>query len=166
MARKSDFIYLQGKSKWAKLTTPNKFGKWSIDVYLDEASLAKFKELKEKGIKNSIKKDDDGYYVSLQRPQTKTSMRGFTFGYSAPIVLDKDGETPFTGSIGNNSDVTAKIEVYYYDDPFGKEGSAIRLASVRVDHLVEFEGDRDYDKDQTRQVKGMNEYPQQKAEPF
>ena len=161
-----DYIYLQGKSKWFKHQAPNKFGNWSHDIYLTDESLAKVKELQEAkgktdGIKNTLKKDEDGTYVSLSRPQSKT-IRGKVVGFAPPEVLGTDNLPLHDMLVGNGSDITTKVEYYTYKKPFGDgRGSAIRWASTRVDNLVPFKTQRDFDPDQESLTRGLNEAPGQ-----
>lgn len=160
-------VYIQGKAKWAKLVTPDtKYNCWSVVVYPNEDSMKILNELKEtkgetSGILNPIKKDEDGYNITLKRPIQKL-MGGKVTSFAPPIVLEADGENPLRNAlVGNGSDITCKVQVYNYNKPTGGKGTAIRLESVRVDNLVPFEIRRDFDKDQTRQVTGLQEAPPQ-----
>lgn len=163
----SEFVYLQGKSKWFKHQQPNKFGSWSHDLYLDPPSIDKFKALQEargntEGIKNTLKHDEDGYYVSLSRPTSKT-IRGKVVGFAPPEVLDRDGLPLRDMLVGNGSDITTKLDYYTYKKPIGSSrGSAIRWASSRVDNLVPFTSQRqEFDPDQLHQVEGLDRQPLQ-----
>jgi hypothetical protein len=161
-----EYIYLQGKAKWFKSQTPNKFGDYSHDIYLTDESRTKLEELKKgkgnvEGIKNSLKQDEDGYYVSLRRPQSKT-IRGKVVGFAPPEILDRNGLPLHDILVGNGSDITTKVEYYTYKKPFGEgRGSAIRWASTRVDNLVPFVTQRDFDADQTKAVSGLETVPHQ-----
>lgn len=161
-----DYIYLQGKAKWFKHQMPNKFGNWSHDIYLNDESIEKVKKLQETkgktdGIKNAIKEDDDGKYISLSRPQSKT-IRGKVVGFAPPEVLGRDGLPLHDMLVGNGSDITTKLEYYTYRKPFGDgRGSAIRWASTRVDNLVPFTTQRDFDPDQTKSIQGLETVPAQ-----
>lgn len=166
-------VYLQGKLKWPKLVqADSKFGepKWSVVLYPDADSHNKILELQKKGIKNVIKKDEEGWFVTFSRHVSKT-YRGKIKTFSPPILVDgkkplpSGGYEPFTDAIGNGTDATVKIEVYAYKaptDPIGKmTGCACRLVSVRVDNLVPYAPNKDYDEDQKKMVKGMDEQPEQ-----
>src|SRR6266700_176715 len=130
-----DYVFLTGKAKWFKHQLPNKFGNWSHDIYLNDESLERVKELKQdkgktEGIKNNIKHDEDGDYISLNRPQQKM-MRGKVVGFTPPILLDRNDEVLYDVAVGNGSDITTKLEYYTYKKPFGEQrGSAIRWAST------------------------------------
>lgn len=151
-----DFVYFQGKAKWARLVIPDpEFQKWSIDLYFDEKSLEEFKALK---LKTHLKKDDDGYYARLSRP-TQKMMRNQLQSFEPPKIFDKDMK-PLEGVlIGNGSDVTVKCEVYKYTPPGSKtRENAIRMASVRVDNLVPYEK-KDYDGQTARAASGLSDQP-------
>lgn len=155
-------IYLQGKAKWFKAHTLNKFGNWSHDIYLTEDSLDQVKKLKAQdgAIKNVLKKDEDGYYMSFNRQPTKL-IRGKVIAFHAPEVVKADG-TPLTGVlVGNGSDITTKLELYKFKTPTGAFGSAVRWLSTRVDNLIPYEPDTDFDEDTKKAVKGLSEQPEQ-----
>lgn len=134
MANRED-VFLRGKCKWAKVYRPNQYGKWSIDVYLNADEQQKFKDLK---VKNHMKKDDDGYYVTISRPVEKT-FKGKVTGLTPPVVLDKNNHPMVDTPIGNGSDVIVKIEHYSYKPPLKTEREyAIRLEGVKVMELVEY----------------------------
>jgi hypothetical protein len=162
----ANFVYLTGKAKWFKHNHANKFGDYSHDIYLTDDSRAKLEELKKgksgvDGVRNQIKHDEDGYYVSIRRPQSKT-IRGKVVGFAPPEVLSRDGKSLANLLVGNGSDITTKCEYYSYKKPFGEgRGSAIRWNSTRVDNLVPFEPRRDFDEDQAALVDGIDDQPLQ-----
>lgn len=134
------YHYFSGTAKWAKLKTTNKFGKHSIDLYVDDATR---KEIRALGTRLNTKEDDDGFFYSFRRDPDRTFRDGSKVG--PPTVVDKDGN-PFDGLIGNGSKVTIKLAVY--DFPAGEvngqkwvAGRGSRLEAVRVDELVEYKAD-------------------------
>lgn len=141
---------LQGKAKWAKLVRPNKYGKWSLDLYMDQDNIDKFKSM---GVKNHLKKDEEGYYVSFGRPTSRV-VRGQIIAMPPPILLDKDNVPTVMDNVGNGSDVTVKIEHYSYTNPLNKtKEHACRIHAVRIDNLVPFSIDDDLkDTDPDKQV--------------
>lgn len=152
-------VYISGKAKWVKAHAPDKFGKWSVVVYPDSASLVKIEELKKGGIKNVLKKDDDGYYMAFSRP-TQRMIRGKVVGFAPPIITDKEG-VPLEGVlVGNGSDVTLKLETYGGNHITSGKWLAARWAALRVDSLIPFTGKRDFDEEQTKQVNGLDEQPE------
>lgn len=165
--RPTKFVFLQGKAKWAKLVTPDtKFNRWGIVLYMDKASLDIFNEMKKEGVKNVLKKDEDGYHAQFSRPCSKL-IRGKVIGFAPPEVLESDGKSVLRNAlVGNGSDVTIKLEQYWYKTPIGEMESAVRLLSVRVDTLVPFEMSKDFDEDQLRAVKNLDKQPPQVEQPF
>jgi hypothetical protein len=126
--------YLQGKAKWAKLTNPDDYGKWKIVLYPNPASLVKIEEFKKRGLKNELKKDDDGYYMNFARPTFKNFPGKPATPLAPPEVMYKDG-TKCVELIGNGSDVIIKVEVYGFKR---FPGIAAQLAAVKITELVPF----------------------------
>lgn len=126
MATKTE--YFSGECRWAKVFKPDeKFGKYSIEVKVDD--LSKFKGLGVKG------KDKEGWVTFRRDPEAMVYKDKQKITAGGPDIVDADGK-PFTDHIGNGSTVTCKIDVYDYDSPkFGK-GKGMRLVSVRVDKHV------------------------------
>lgn len=150
-------VYLQGKAKWARLTTPDQWGNWKMNLYLTSESKETFKGL---GVKNILKRDEDGDYIQLRRPTQKV-LNGKVIGYAPPTVVDKDGAPAEAVAVGNGSDVTVKLDYYSYKSPQGDPGKAIRLAGVRVDNLVPYNPDKDYTPEQHKAAGKLNEQPKQ-----
>jgi hypothetical protein len=113
------------------------------------------------GIKNDIKKDEDGYYVTISRPVSRV-YNGKATPFSPPTVINKDG-VPFKGDVGNGSDITTKVEVYRYRVPTGKDkwGTAIRWVSSRIDNLIEFKPQTDYNPDEQKIIAKLQYQPEQ-----
>lgn len=165
---KTEYIFLSGKAKWVKSQIPNKFGDYSFVLYPDDASYDKILALKDgpSGVKNVIKKDEEGYNVTFKRPQSKL-IAGKVKGFTPPEILDgsktlDDGSHPPLRDIlvGNGSDVTVKIEVYSYTSPITKQvGRATRWVSMRIDNLIPFQTRRDFDTDQADQISGLSDQP-------
>jgi hypothetical protein len=136
--------YLKGKAKFAHVFDPDTmYNKWQVLLYPDEPSLKIIRELQEQGIKNKLKKDDDGYNMTFSRPTFRDNKRlGTTTPYAPPLVVDKDGTPwPRNTKIGNGSDVTIGLEVYEHAQPgTAKKAKAARLKSLRVENLVPYEG--------------------------
>lgn len=161
-------VYLQGKAKWTqKLFVPDaQYKCWSMVLYPNSESYDKILDMQKgseniEGILNVIKKDDEGYYITLKRPTEKV-IKGKVNGFQPPIVLNKDGSPLININIGNGSDVTTGLEYYTYKKPIGtKKGSAIRLFNVRVDNLVPYEPKKDMPAAQQKAVEGLNAQPEQ-----
>jgi hypothetical protein len=155
----TEIVLLSGKARWAHLAMleASQSGlEWNITLYPDKESLLKIEEMKTKGLMNTLKKDDDGYYIRFRRPSEK-KYKGVLKALRPPEVLDKDGKTPYTGPVGNGSDVMVKLECYSFKTPYQKQSYAARLCAVRVDNLVPFEANRDMTKEQKEQVQGLTE---------
>lgn len=153
----TEYVFIQGKLSWVKVTVPDEWGKWKVCVHPNEESLNKIRDLQAEGIKNVLKKDEDGYYTNFSRP-TQKMMKGKVVGLAPPEVLQADGKTPLTGVlIGNGSDGVVKLEVYSHGTPGGGKAKAARLLSIKVDNLIPFELKRDFTAGQQESVAGLAE---------
>src|SRR5476651_1198015 len=90
--------FFQGKAKWVRFDKVNDWGKWTMVLYPNDKSLARIRDLQGEGVKNVIKKDDDGYYTTFSRPNSKL-MRGKIVNFEPVVVVDKDSQ-PFEGRVG------------------------------------------------------------------
>lgn len=157
------YEFFQGKAKWVKHFKPNPWGKWAFSLYPNNAGLERLRELQAEGIKNTLRKDEDGYYMNISRP-TEITVGGKRVGLHGPAIYVKDWETPLADGqmVGNGSDVTAKIEVYGgTSKATGNKYKAIRWESMRVDNLVPYEMDRDQDQYDRQMTEGLKEQPDQ-----
>ena len=155
----TEYVFIQGKISWLKNTVPDEWGKWKVTIHPNAESLEKIRELQTEGIKNVLKKDDDGYYTTFSRP-TQKMIKGKVIGFAPPEVLQADGKTPLTGIlVGNGSDGTVKLEVYSHGTPGGGKAKAARLLSIKVDNLIPFEMNRDFNPNQKEAVAGLKEVP-------
>lgn len=159
--------YFKGKVRYCYTNKVDNYGNWSLKLYLDSESKDKIIELQTKGLKNTLKKDDDGYYVTFKRPPKKEykdyvtgAMKEMTF--QPPVIFDVAGNVlPNAATIiGDGSDITIKCQVY----PFGGKGGiakgiATRLESVRIDNLVPYTN-RNLNPDDERQSKGLMGQPE------
>lgn len=167
--RNVEYYYFQGKASWAKLVAPDlEFKNWNVKVHLTPESYNDFMKLKEPqgdiaGILNEVKQDDDGYFVVFKRPTEKEYKQANGKKeiklFLPPEILDAEGQ-PIRGvSIGNGSDITVKVECYRYTKPFKQgRGRAIRMVSVRVDNLVEYNR-KDFTPEQSEMVQGLETQP-------
>lgn len=157
MTKNTDYVYIQGKLSWVKTQVPNEWGKWTCTIHPNQASLELIRELQTEGVKNVLKKDDDGYYTTFSRP-TQRMIKGKVIGLAPPELMQPDGKSPLTGVlVGNGSDGTVKLETYYHGTPGGGKARAARLHSIRIDNLIPFELKRDFDPAQQEMVKGLDE---------
>lgn len=162
----TDIVYLQGKVKWFRANQPDEWNKYKHVLYPNPESLEKIRDLQTStsgvtGIKNILKKDEDGYCISISRPASKT-IKGKVVGFAPPEVLEADGKTPLRNVlVGNGSDVTTKVEVYTHGTPGGGRAKAMRWASSRIDNLVPYESRRDFTEKESEAVEGLAEQPPQ-----
>lgn len=155
----SELIDVQGKVKYIHAVNFNKYDKWSIVIYPTGPSLEIIRDLQAQGIKNVMKKDDDGYFIQFSREPTKL-IRGKVVAFPAPKVLGPDGK-PMDGlKVGRTSDVTVRLEVYPHGTPNGGKAKASRWDSVRVDNLVPWEIDKDLPPTEADQVRDLQKSPQ------
>lgn len=157
---KTSIIYVQGKVSWFRASTVNKWNKYSVQIHPNPKDLEIIRDLQGEGLKNVIKKDDDGYFVSFTRPVTKEYKSGKIQSFAPVQVFDKDGN-PFEGNVGNGSDATLKIEVYEHETPGGGKAKAARWVSARIDNLVPFEVEKDGFPEQQAGLEGLKEQPEQ-----
>lgn len=157
----SEFIYLKGKISWVRYITPDPvYQKWSITLHPDDESLKIVQDLiLDKGIKNKLKKDDDGhYFVNFSRP-TERKIKGKTIGLPPPVVVDANNQPMENIAIGNESDGTVKIEVYNHPTPTGGRGWAARWVALRVDNLIPYNMQTDGTPEQQDMAGGLAEQP-------
>lgn len=159
MARNEE-IYVRGKVKFSFVNRLNQFGKWVVGLYPDQESLAKVKKLISEGIKNELKMDDENQqWIAFSRPPDKTDRQGRKFTLTPPVVIDADGRA-FTGSIGTDSDVALKLEVYGGKTPIGGTYKAARLGGVKIYNLVPYEPETmAQDPFEAKSAKGLNAQP-------
>ena len=120
---------------WAYTQAPDPWGSWCITLYPESEALEKIRELQAKGLKNVLKKDEEGWFIKFRRPQSK-EIRGRIVPFTPPEIVMEDGKTPLQGAIGNGSDVTVKLEVYPHSTPGGGKAVAARLYGVMIHNLV------------------------------
>lgn len=155
---KSEMIFIQGKIAWFRPKVPNKWNKWSTQIHPDDKGLEAIRDLQAKGLKNQLKKDDDGYFLNVSRPVTKETAGGRILSFKPVEVFDADGN-PFDGNVGNGSDATLKVEVYEHQTPGGGKAKAMRWVSARIDNLVPFTSERDLNEFEKEDAAGLKEQP-------
>lgn len=141
---------ISGKAKWARLVDPDSlYNKWQIVLYPDTKSLEVIRKLQTEGLKNKLRKDDEGYNMNFGRPTyIENRKSGIRKTLGPPTVTNKAGEVIDGTTVGNSSDVTLGLEVYSHSVPGNKAGAkAARLKSVRVDNLVLYERPKQAEED-------------------
>lgn len=152
------YEYISGKASWCKTKSPETYGDdsfWSATIHPDAKGLELARELAGKGMKNHIKKDDDGWFIKFKRPVSRKLRNGTKAAMIAPEVMDADGK-PFEGLIGNGSDVTFKLEVYDHNTPTGGKAKAARLGAIKIHTLVPYDVPS-LDEKQRRLTEGLPE---------
>lgn len=139
----ADRIKVTGKVKWAhRLFNPETFNDkttWNVEFYPDDIDI--FYALQRQGMKNVIKKDDDGFHLKLSRPVEKPTRKG-VLKFDPPKIKGPDPDEPPT-SIGNDSKVEVDLSVYEHTIPGStKKAKAIRLEGVTVTELVEYNNNK------------------------
>jgi hypothetical protein len=161
--RKEEDVFIKGTFKWVKYLQPDfQFdadGKWSCVVYLMGEELEKARELQAQGIKNTIKKDDDGWYMTLSR-KCSYQVKGRHVGREPPKVFRTiDGvNVPCTDPIGNGSSGVAKCILWSSPNFPGKN---LRWEELRIDHLIPYTAETAYP-DGGESLKKFEEQPPEK----
>lgn len=157
---KTRIEYVQGKLSWIKVVAPDQmYDCWSITLHPTPESLEKIRDMQAEGLKNVMKKDDDGYFTKFRCPTKRLRKDGTMWTFEPPKVVDKDG-APMDGNvIGNGSDGTVKLEVYQHGTPGGGQAIAARLIGLRIDNLVPFNPDSDYTDEEKKEVEGLRAQP-------
>ena len=173
----TEFVTVRGKTKWFRGVTPETYkapdGRvsiaWKHTLYPDKDSLEIIRDLQAQGMKNLLKKDEDGYYINFSRPTKIKRKDGTETLMDPPQVIMADGKTKAPDNIGNGSDVTTKLEVYEHNFPGStKKVKAARWLASRIDNLInyerpgqEFKSDEFFSSSEQRAVKGLAEQPPQ-----
>jgi len=138
----TEFVTIEGELAWVRCdkpeTDPWDNTKWRATVYPTPADLPKVMDLQSKGVRNTLKKDDKGYYVNYSRPANIKTKKG-NIALDKPKVYSADGKTELTEPVGNGSKGAIKLEVSTFKTPQGGNGTRARLHSVLVKELVKYE---------------------------
>jgi hypothetical protein len=158
--KKTRFEYVQGKLSWVRVVKPdNTYSCWMATIHPTAESLDKIRDWQSEGMKNVLKKDDDGYFTKFRCPVSRQRKDGTVWAFTAPTVINKDGQ-PMDGSvIGNGSDGTLKLEVYEHPTPGGGKAIAARLVGVKVESLVPFNPESDFTEGEAEDVLGFKQQP-------
>jgi hypothetical protein len=142
--------YFKGIAKWAKLAGEpvdeeftykgkkiNKKASWSIDLYMDEPSMAAFKK-SDIQLKPRNDKESGEEYVQFHRfvemkIKDKETGEDKIVKLHPPKILNEANEEIDT-LVGNGSEVTISVDVYKT-----RMGPGSRLEAVRVENLVEYD---------------------------
>lgn len=165
----TNIIYFQGKGSFFQHLQQGdaEYKNWNVRLYMNTDSVAFFKKLQEQdgevtGILNELKVDENGdAYHHFKRPFFKNFGKGDE-PLLPPEILDKNNN-PWDRNtlIGSGSDITVGCELYQFTSwRTKKKGKAIRLANVRVEHLIPYTR-ADFTDQQNNMVKGIDNVPVQ-----
>lgn len=155
----TEYVYLKGKAFWVEHIKPSEHKDWRFILYPDKDSLDIIRGLMDRGLMNTLKKDEDGYHMRFRRKTERPFKRNGTFSLTPPVVMMEDGTPIMNSLIGNGSDVTVKLEVYKFPRVGYGQAVATRWESMTVHNLIPYEGARDMTPAQTYQYRGMAEQP-------
>jgi hypothetical protein len=111
----------EGTVRWAFVTNVNQYGKFSLNLYVDDKTR---KAIKATGTKNGLKEDDQGFYYVFRSDEK-------------PVVVDGAGQ-PVTEIVGDGSKVRIAVTVEKFDSKHGPNART-KLKTVVVDELVPYE---------------------------
>jgi len=145
----TELVTLQGKGQHCHFVALDQFGKWGLKFYPDDKSLGILRELQTgigqiQGIKNQLKKDEDGFNMQISR-KPEMWVKGKNTPLAPPLVMKADGMPLVDQLVGHGSDLTLTVECYQHRIPGAQgQGRALRLKAVRVDKLNPFTPHKDY----------------------
>lgn len=141
----ANLVTLEGTFYWAQhiyepTETPfkDKHGNlrwvWKVMFRPTPESLMQIMDLQSKGVKNQLKKDEQGYFVNFSRPTKDSAGKALR----PPFVFAADGQTVITDAIGNGSKGKLTLDLYEHKTPTGGKANAARLYSITVTELVTY----------------------------
>jgi|TARA_R110000824_G_scaffold119970_1_gene274511 hypothetical protein len=135
------YEYIEGKSMYAKVSTPNTMfepHKYQITVLTDIDTATRLEGL---GLSQVKTKDGQLKYEEPAFSFSRRATRPDGTANQAPRLIDSDG-SPLDVSVGNGSEVRVKIKPYT-----GGFGTFAELMAVKVLNLVEY-ADADSDNEE------------------
>lgn len=165
---KRENVFFSGKGAFFQqlMRGDPEYGNWVVRLHFNPESYNLFMKLKEtkgetEGIMNEVKKDEEGYFHFFKRPFVKDFGKGEE-RLAPPVITDAEGKLwDMDKYIGNGSDITVGCELYTYRNRRTKgRGTAIRMASVRIDNFLPYTR-ADLSEGEQKQIRGMDEQPKQ-----
>lgn len=133
-------LYLIGTAKWTKKNEPDKYGKYSVCLYMNDSSWEAYKN---SGLQLKEREDEDGKFIQFSRSHEKVwNNETVVLGPPKVLIRDDDKYVPFDEDIGNGSLVTLKINVYNT-----KRGPGHTLEVISVENLVPYESKKNISQD-------------------
>lgn len=160
---KRETHFIRGKCSWFRGRQVNKYDKWSHQLHPIPEDLEKIRGWQGEGVKNVIKKDDDGYFTTFTRPVKKETKTGKVLVFRPPyvLILKPDGtKEPYDGNVGNGSDVLSEIELYEHPIPSGGKSKAARWVGSTIENLVPFDSGSDFKPDEYEVVSKAVDQPE------
>ena len=153
-------VFWSGKVSWVNTRSPDKFGRYGCCFYPNQDAYNEIMVLKQQGLQNMVKQDkvDGSYFINVSRPTQIVTRVGKIIALAPVEILGEDGKTPYHGEVGNGTDATIKVEIRKYKKPAGGDGVAIRLVSIRLDHLIPVTSD-DFPPARKKSVEGLATAP-------
>ncbi len=154
--KNDEIVYITGKISWCSHIQLTRWNKWSVTIHPDQVSLQKINDLKDRGLKNELKKDDDGYFIQFHRNPTR-EIRGRTVAQTPPDILDPNGTRYIDQRlIGNGSDATIKLVVYPHKTPSGGQAVAARWEGMKIHNLIPYDPHRDETEEDKKKLDDLN----------
>lgn len=126
-------MFLRGTAKFSKLTNLDVWGKWSCTIYPDQESMVKVHKLIADGIKNKIRKDDDGYCITFSRAAKINTKSKGEVDMSPVEVTDENDMIIKDKFVQDGSDITMKLDTYGGPSASGFGlYKAARLSAIKV----------------------------------
>ena len=126
-----------GTLKWAKIypgQESKKYdpsGKWSLNFYpKDKETRERIRGLQ---LRAPLKEDEDGFFYTFTRKVADPYLKGNI------IVKGEDGQD-LTDAIGNGSEANVTVEVYQWDNNFGK-GNGAKIIKVEMVNFIPYTKD-------------------------
>ena len=137
-------ITIEGKLDWTRVVTPEEYeGKktWSTTVYPNAAGIQTVMEIKAEGVKNNLKKAEDGsWYIKFSRPVEIKKKDKVVKVLQPPVVTDMEGNIIDGYTIGNGSEGIVTLDLYTHPMKGGTTSKAARLERIKITKLVKYEG--------------------------
>lgn len=123
--------YLNGTIKWHKNKELDKYGKRTLDLYMDQENWDKFKTF-DLALKVRTNEETGEKFITLNRKKIGYNTKGeYELG---PWLVVDSADKPYDGEVWNGSQVMVKLDVYYSKT----SGSNVaRVEGVRVENLAE-----------------------------
>lgn len=131
-------VSLHGTARYAKLSSPDQFGKFSCSIYPDQESMVKVHKLISEGVKNRLNKDDEGYRITFSRPPSiKTKTRG-DIDIGPVWVKDENARDIDTSYVDDGAEITMLLETYGGPSGSGRGlYKAARLVGITVHNVTD-----------------------------